>query len=191
MKRKSTTPKTIVLDLDKTLIDSIDQKIITRPYLREFLKFCFDTFDHVGIWTAATNEWCYHAFDTIFDSILIDLDETFAFVYTRDNCKKVIDESGDKYYTKPLCALNDHADGPFYDVGSTLIIDDSILTFMYNTKNCILIPEFNARRVTRSGNHNSSDDVLLRLIQHIENFIEYYHIHGTMFTMPKRYRLFN
>eukprot|EP01083_Nonionella_stella_P093857 263221_1 len=73
--------KCIILDIDGTLIDTLPEQIykeqknnlsisrkpdhITdegdyiwkRPGLDAFIKFCFDNFQHVSIWTAASQEW--------------------------------------------------------------------------------------------------------------------------------------
>lgn len=43
----------LILDIDGTLI-SDDMPIIFRPYLAEFLMFCFKSFETVSIWSAAS-----------------------------------------------------------------------------------------------------------------------------------------
>jgi hypothetical protein len=51
----------IVLDLDGTLIG--EDHICARPYLTEFLCFCFEHFESVNIWTAASQEWWIECFN--------------------------------------------------------------------------------------------------------------------------------
>ena len=65
----SATKKLLILDIDETLIHASEVEIgrasdfeiegyyvYKRPYLSEFLSFCFDTFD-VGFWTTATQRY--------------------------------------------------------------------------------------------------------------------------------------
>lgn len=73
---KASKKHNVILDIDGTLIDSIpweytdvydlpDPDIISpfgdfvyiRPYLKQFLKFCFSNFKNVAIWTAGDKRW--------------------------------------------------------------------------------------------------------------------------------------
>ena len=47
------TDLNIILDLDNTLISFINENDpIARPYLGNFLKFVFNKFNQISIWTA-------------------------------------------------------------------------------------------------------------------------------------------
>lgn len=73
----------LILDLDETLI-SFD--ISPRPYLKDFLEFCFNNFKTVSIWTASNN---FH-FNFVYNKILKDLlpaEKSFYFVWYRKHCK--------------------------------------------------------------------------------------------------------
>ncbi|CAH6418376.1 NLI interacting factor phosphatase [uncultured virus] len=43
----------IILDIDGTLISEDTPSTLARPHLHEFLKFCFEKFETVSIWSAA------------------------------------------------------------------------------------------------------------------------------------------
>lgn len=71
IKQKSKHLKNIILDMDKTLIEGYfsikhDKMVIEeRPYLGQFLKFVFEHFDNVSIWTNANKEWFDYVYNTI------------------------------------------------------------------------------------------------------------------------------
>lgn len=74
----------IVLDIDGTLIEETpssmkESRINHRPHLHTFLAFCFDNFDTVSIWTAASEEWANEVISSF------GLDKKFAYVYTGKN----------------------------------------------------------------------------------------------------------
>src|SRR4030067_174147 len=63
-----------------------------RPYLREFLIFCFNYFRVVAVWSAGTNRYVQKTVEAIFGDIAMP-----HIIYTRDDCEDV---SGQLY--KPL-----------------------------------------------------------------------------------------
>lgn len=91
----------IVLDIDGTLIDSSTNKIecvkphfgvmndettyyfYKRPYLDEFLEFCFKEFDSVSLWTAGDQFWLDNFIKNI---IKKEYSNKFLFTYNRDRC---------------------------------------------------------------------------------------------------------
>ena len=80
----------LVLDMDQTLIDGwIDQKVTPRPHLKQFLKLCFQDFQHVSIWTAASKGWYDYVYKKVFEDILNSLDREFHFVFTNEKCNNV------------------------------------------------------------------------------------------------------
>ena len=72
--------KFLILDLDETLIHATEQPLIhqadfetelyyvyKRPYVEEFLEFCFANF-RVGVWTTAGEEFARDVVKNIFAS---------------------------------------------------------------------------------------------------------------------------
>ncbi len=90
----------LVLDIDGTLIDNKEEKIdgiesfefkckeftcyiYKRPHLDEFLDYCFDKFDSVSIWTAASKGWM----DIVLTNIINEKhSKQFLFTYSWEMC---------------------------------------------------------------------------------------------------------
>jgi hypothetical protein len=138
----------IILDLDGTLISEpqkASDKIVSRPYLKEFLTFCFKNFECVSIWTAADYGWYSAVYNGILQPILHEIKAEFDFVYTRLNCKVIYDHDPDtpfpeSIYIKPLKKLWKKKKG--YTKGNTIIIDDTPHTYRMNYGNAIPITTF-------------------------------------------------
>lgn len=110
----------IFLDIDKTLIDTInvpDPKnhslypkpdyvykgiflVYKRPYLREFLEFVFENFETVSIWTNATLEWLY----TVVDEIITPLFESDE----EDDSSSSVDDDNEKTISKGVTRYNEY-----------------------------------------------------------------------------------
>ena len=73
--------------MDGTLVSQPD--IIPRPFLAEFLKYCFRSFNSVSIWTAASREHFNFVNETIFKPILDEIKGEWGFVYTEERCSVV------------------------------------------------------------------------------------------------------
>ena len=93
--------RTIVLDIDGTLIDSCTEEEarargitafvetvdddgdcgIKRPFVDAFLTHCFEHFSHVAVWTMASREWA----DFIITKVLHREVEDFAFVWAHED----------------------------------------------------------------------------------------------------------
>ena len=85
--------KLLVLDLDETLIYAAEEPmesapdfivgqyyVYRRPYLKEFLKFCFDNFE-VAIWTSSTRNYAERIIEN-----LVDSKNEISFHWARDRC---------------------------------------------------------------------------------------------------------
>ena len=103
----------LFLDLDNTLIDIHLNKAYTRPYLDEFLQFCFTNFTTVNIWTAADKSW----WNKVQKKILYQY--KFNLVLTSSECKSDL-----RGVTKPLHKLWDDM-ATDYSSSNTFIIDDN------------------------------------------------------------------
>ena len=89
----------ILFDIDNTLISNEKYKITIRPYLKELLLYCFDTFASVGIWTAASRTWFEYVFKTTLYPILQQIstelkkDCVFTHILTYDDCQFIYNEN--------------------------------------------------------------------------------------------------
>lgn len=106
---------------------------ITRPYLYEFLKFCFSYFEVVAIWSAGVPKYV----DAIVNFIFKDLPSPH-LVFSRNRCIKYSDT-----LTKPLQEMITFFNKENINGGMTLentvLIDDRDDNFLFNPDNGILI----------------------------------------------------
>lgn len=108
---------------------------VMRPELEVFLKFCFEYFDIVAIWSAGKPEYVNNVLD-----IICPIGYKFHIIYTSQQTKKTFD--GTQY--KPLISMIDDPNTQgimTYD--NTYFVDDREDNFMYGgEENAIIIPEF-------------------------------------------------
>jgi carboxy-terminal domain RNA polymerase II polypeptide A small phosphatase len=155
--------KTLVLDLDETLIHSefeyqmegdFDFKIIfdnddilfvkKRPGLDEFLEYAFDNFK-IAIWTASTEKYA----KSILEKCNVDISK-LEFLWTREKCLIKTEYYG-SYGLKNLSDTN-------LDLKEVLIVDDVEKTSSNNPENLILIKPY----------FYGKDNELLKLIKYLE-----------------------
>ena len=146
----------LILDMDQTLIDA-DEKynIYPRPYLKEFLNFCFEYFQSVSIWTVAGREW----FDEVNTKILYPW--KFRFIWCGRHTIK---------YSTSFTSIMNNSNNPikklqkvwrsFKDMNreNTFIVDDTPSTICKNPGNGIIIPKFSYT--------NDQDNYLIMLKQY-------------------------
>jgi len=168
----------IVLDIDGTLIKIPDgsSTVTLRPYVIEFLNFCFNTFEKVSIWTAATPEWARFvlAHLTVSNG---GKEFPFDFVYSREKCStKIIQNSfyPEQMYIKPLRKVWKSCPG--YDRHNTVIVDDIPETFQDNYGNGIPITSY----------FGGFDENLINLISFLTNLNEIYKECSTIRYVDKR-----
>ncbi|CAG7580406.1 MAG: putative phosphatase [uncultured marine phage] len=164
----------LILDLDETLIHSVDVrretpsfdhmkrafrilngKVLTvkRPHLDVFLEYAFKNFN-VGVWTAAGEQYATE----ILDNIGIDIDK-LEFFYSEKNCTPKYHYSNygreaDIVYFKHLNKLKKKG----YDLNRTLMVDDKPVGLKNNYGNLIPIKPY----------FGQEDDQLLRLIDYLD-----------------------
>jgi len=137
----------------------------TRPYLDHFLKYCFENFKIVIIWSAGTSRYVKETVKNIFSRI-----RSPHYVFTRKDCAKI--KTG---ISKPIEYLSKNNPNLGLTLENTLIVDDQISNFSHNPDNGILIPEFipdffdeKKDKNTLIKNHDS-DDNLLKLTKWFKN----------------------
>lgn len=108
---------------------------ITRPYIDEFLLFCFQYFKIVAVWSAGKRLYV----ESIVDHIFKDLPKPH-IVFTHDD----IDYSSDGNILKKLTKMINHNSLTQNNMSlyNTLALDDNPTTFQYNLGNGILIPPY-------------------------------------------------
>lgn len=152
--------KTIVLDVDQTLVctfeysdhlkfldrrdekdadileryyslDNGEFKGVFRPYMREFIKFCFQFFSNVVIWSAGREDYVKLICAKIFRGMNGRPDASFF----RQDC--VYDSKQNS--TKPLQKVCDKLG---ITMDKIVIVDDLFTNFQPNPNNGILIPQY-------------------------------------------------
>jgi len=109
---------------------------IKRPYLNEFLTYCFKRFENVIIWSAGKKEYVDHLAGVMTDF----LDEDAKFVLNFDHVRH-----GEEDYDKPIDFIKEfYQDIKNVNLNNTFIVDDKSSNFhVPNPFNGILIPAYN------------------------------------------------
>jgi hypothetical protein len=107
---------------------------IYRPYLKEFLEFCFNYFSGIVIWSAGKKKYVEKMCEFMFP-----LKKHPILIFNYDDCEgdenDIIIKPLEKLYNHPRCKgkLNET---------NTFVLDDRSETFSMNKRNGIMIPEF-------------------------------------------------
>jgi len=128
---------------------------IYRPYLKEFLYFCFNYFDGVIVWSAGKKKYVEKMCEFMFP-----LKEKPEIIYSYNDCES--DEND--LIVKPLVKLykDERLKGKLNEK-NTIVLDDRPDTFSFNKRNGIAIPVFESdMSVEDISTH--SDDNLLKLV---------------------------
>lgn len=166
---KTKSRKLLVLDLDNTLIESVDvskldfnnlpQQLVkfllpkfgmmtfVRPNLFVFLNRCIDMGYDIGVWSAGVKEYVNSISDMLFSHIDI------VFKFCRDQCL-ILPINGKETITKPLDLIWDIHDE--YSADNTVVIDDLKSMHIFYPDNLLVIKPF---RYT-----NETDKELLHML---------------------------
>lgn len=114
---------------------------VTRPHCKRWLRFCFDYFHMVGIWSAGSKPYVEAMVETLFSGlpppdVVFTADDT---LFTR-----VDSDSLTRVPEKPILKLvKSHPMFQNMNLTNTLILDDNASNFNFNVDNGILIPAYN------------------------------------------------
>lgn len=136
----------LILDLDETLIHSIETKldvepdfyfepyyVYKRPYLSHFLNEIKEHFK-IAIWSSADDNYVSHIADQIKPESL-----NYEFVWGRSRCSPKRDSFMDRYiYEKRLYKIKSKK----YNLEKTIIVDDTPEKVRVNYGNAVYIKEF-------------------------------------------------
>ena len=127
---------------------------VYRPYLKEFLDFCFKYFDNVVIWSAGKKKYVEKMCELMFT----DRNSQPLLIYNYNDC-----EIYDDYIRKPLTKLyNDPRAKGKLNEKNTYVLDDRDDTFSLNKNNGVMIPEFETDLSVRGI--NKKDENLLKFM---------------------------
>lgn len=121
--------KLIILDLDETLIYATEEVlehhedfvvgqyyVYKRPYLKEFIEFCFDNFE-VAIWTTSTRNYALEIVKKVFPS-----PNKLKFLWARERCTNRYDAELQENYLEKMMSKVRRFD---YDLSKVIVVDDS------------------------------------------------------------------
>jgi len=143
------------------------EEIFKRPFLGEFIEYCFARFKNVAIWTAAGEYWANEVIQHILKKKISD----FAFVFTANRCTRKTISSITSFYPERITIkpLRKVWRAKYRELGfnreNTLIIDDTPATCNENYGNAIYIPTFSVWQ--------SKDNYLQRLCWYLDSILEY------------------
>jgi len=142
--------KHLWLDLDETLVHGEEHgdSVIPRPHLETLLRFTFENFATVNIWTAASRSWFEQVFAEELSPALPPSHREFHHVWCGDRCVNTVDydavdnrEFYQPYYqVKPLVKVWRRY--KFMNCHNTLIVDNTPTTYERNYGNAIPIDDF-------------------------------------------------
>lgn len=139
---------------------------ITRPYLREFLLFCFSYFRFVCVWSAGDHRYVNEIVQSLFKFL-----PKPHIVFTKNNCyHDTVDN-----YNKPLNKIIDELNNKYklkddkVTLKNILILDDRLDNFIPNPKNGILVPTFSPRLTIKDIYREiENDDNLLLFMEWLQ-----------------------
>jgi len=132
---------------------------VTRPGLRDFLKFCQAYFQHVIVWSAGDYDYVHALCRRLFQGLKYP-----DAILTRDDCEEKHDKP-----VKPLAKIIEMEGFNHLTMADIIILDDRTYTFIPNVNNGVLIPEYSPE--AKSGrSYESKKDQLRREDNALEQF---------------------
>ncbi len=138
--------KLLILDLDETLIYATEEKlesasdfsvgqyfVYKRPFLAEFLEFCFENFE-VAVWTTATKFYAEKILQTVLQE-----NQKLKFLWTRERCTFAFDEEErEHYFVKKMHKLRRRGQ----KLESVIVVDDSPNVWKCSYGNLVRVGKF-------------------------------------------------
>ncbi len=138
--------KLLILDLDETLIYAAEERsecepdfivgryfVYKRPFLEDFLEFCFGNFD-VAVWTTAAESYA----EEILKAIL-KANQKLQFLWTRRRCTLVFDEEErEHFFAKRMSKLRRRK----FNLESIIVVDDNPNVWKYSYGNLVRASRF-------------------------------------------------
>jgi len=155
----------VILDLDETLIHSMDKErksnsliseylpvfksaemdddftVFERPLLQNFLDYLFENFN-VSVWTAASKNYALFIIDNF---ILVKPNRKLNYIFFSHHCDLSYDETR---ASKSLSMLWDKWGLNEFNKDNTIIIDDNKEVYDTQPENCIRIKAFKVENKT-------------------------------------------
>lgn len=100
---------------------------VLRPHVYEFLRFCFDYFENIIVWSAGQKKYVHAICDFLFQ----DFEKQPYIIFTYEDC-----EMGSNYIHKPLSKFNT------IPISTIFALDDYEVTFSKNKDNGLNIPPY-------------------------------------------------
>jgi hypothetical protein len=185
----------IVLDMDQTMIDGVyvEDRITARPFLKDFLKFCFDNFDNVSIWTAASRGWYEYVNERVLIPLLKEIGNGvhFDFVWCGDRVTIAWTYSewhGHTVQTKQkklwkIYRRKRKIGGNPYNKNNTIIVDDDKKGYQKNYGNGIAVIPWYADECK-----SEKDDELMKLTKYFQHVLfPHFEKFGTIRNLEKRF----
>lgn len=185
--RPSSSKINIILDLDNTLINSLDKSTITekymeqmkqklakytrhtsdyyhvyeRPHLQTFLDFLFRNFN-VSVWTAASRAYAAH----VVESCILQNkpDRHLDYIFWSEH-SQISDELSGTPKNLSLLYQEFGLEKDGYGKHNTCIIDDLDDVYNFQPKNCIHVKPFNVL-----DEDSNKDEELLKIQKFLERF---------------------
>ncbi len=176
--------------MDGTLISEDELNVVyPRPHLKIFLRFCFECFETVSIWTNACEKWFQIVNRAVFIPLLDEINEEnetdykFHVVYTEKRSSNIFIQtegfySEGYYQIKRLRKLWRHKSLP-HTRRNTIVIDDTPSTYEENYGNGIPIKAWHWKSVF--------DEELLYIAQYLTILIRQFKEIGNIRHIEKRW----
>ena len=138
--------KLIILDIDETLIHATENKlerepdfeselyyVYKRPYVHEFIEFCFAHFS-VAVWTTAGDKFADHVVTNLFEN-----DKRLEFVWSRNRCTPIFErELHEHGHLKNLAKVKKKG----FPLEHVIMIDDTPSKLRKSYGNLVRVNEF-------------------------------------------------
>lgn len=120
----------------------LDMWFVKRPGLDKFLKFAFEYFDTVGIWSAGVENYVQDICSEVF--VPYRGIPKPNYVWARKHCDGVVSPANDseRPLSKPLSKLFKEHPGLNMSLANTLLLDDKAANVIANPYNGVINPRF-------------------------------------------------